>query len=71
MRSGSPFYRFVSKHELLMAVMEEGLRLGLDRTHGALDTSLSAVERFRQLVRTHYSVLHATGSDFIPVVPGD
>ena len=64
-------YRFLNKHELLTAVMEEGLRLGLDRTHGALDTSLPAVERFRQLVGTHYGVLHDTGSVFIPVVPGD
>ena len=32
MRSGSPFYHFASKHELLLAVMEEGLRLGLERT---------------------------------------
>ena len=31
MQSGSPFYHFANKHELLMAVMEEGLRLGLER----------------------------------------
>ena len=68
MRSGSPFYHFANKHELLMAVMEEGLRLGLDRTHEALDTSVPAVERFKQLVRTHYGILHDTGSDFIPVM---
>ncbi len=68
MRSGSPFYHFANKHELLMAVMEEGLRLGLDRTTDALDPSLSATERFRQLVRTHYGILHDTGSDFIPVM---
>src|SRR5438552_16025272 len=36
MRSGSPFYHFANKHELLMAVMEEGLRLGLERTQGVL-----------------------------------
>ena len=57
MQSGSPFYHFANKHELLMAVMEEGLRLGLD-----------PVERFRRLVRTHYGILHDTGSDFIPVM---
>jgi AcrR family transcriptional regulator len=68
MRSGSPFYHFANKHELLMAVMEEGLRLGLDRTTGAVDPSLTATERFRQLVRTHYGILHDTGSDFIPVM---
>ena len=68
MRSGSPFYHFANKHELLMAVMEEGLRLGLDRTTDAIDPALSASERFRQLVRTHYGILHDTGSDFIPVM---
>ena len=69
MRSGSPFYHFANKHELLMAVMEEGLRLGLDRTRLALaDTTMTATERFRQLVRTHYGILHDTGSDFIPVM---
>ena len=69
MRSGSPFYHFANKHELLMAVMEEGLRLGLARTQQVLDAqALPAAERFRRLVRTHYGILHDTGSDFIPVM---
>jgi TetR/AcrR family transcriptional regulator, cholesterol catabolism regulator len=69
MRSGSPFYHFASKHELLMAVMEEGLRLGLDRTRAALDEAgLTPAQRFRRLVRTHYGILHDAGSDFIPVM---
>ena len=37
MRSGSPFYHFANKNELLTAVMEEGLRLGLERMRAALD----------------------------------
>jgi len=68
MRSGSPFYHFANKHELLMAVMEEGLRLGLERTRRAVDEALPATERFTQLVRTHYGILHDAGSDFIPVM---
>ena len=69
MRSGSPFYHFANKHKLLMAVMEEGLRLGLERTHLALaDTTMTATERFEKLVRTHYAILHDAGSDFIPVM---
>jgi TetR/AcrR family transcriptional regulator, cholesterol catabolism regulator len=69
MRSGSPFYHFANKHELLMAVMEEGLRLGLERTQGVLDAAaLSPTERLRQLVRVHFGILHDTGSDFIPVM---
>ena len=69
MRSGSPFYHFANKHELLMAVMEEGLRLGLDRTEAALaGPALPAPERLHRLVRTHYGILHDAGSDFIPVM---
>lgn len=40
MRSGSPIYRSVNEHALLMAMMKEGLRLGLDRTHAALDNAI-------------------------------
>lgn len=69
MRSGSPFYHFATKHELLLAVMEEGLHLGLARTQDALaDATLPATERLHRLVRTHYGILHDTGSDFIPVM---
>jgi len=71
MRSGSPFYHFANKHELLLAVMEEGLRLGLERTEQVLnedDGALEPTERFRRLVRTHYGILHDPGSDFIPVM---
>jgi len=69
MQSGSPFYHFANKHELLMAVMEEGLRLGLERSRAVVEArGLTTVERFRQLVRAHYGILHETGSDFIPVM---
>jgi AcrR family transcriptional regulator len=69
MRSGSPFYHFANKHEILMAVMEEGLRLGLERTQAVLGSdAASATEQFRRLVRAHYGILHDTGSDFIPVM---
>jgi TetR/AcrR family transcriptional regulator, cholesterol catabolism regulator len=68
MRSGSPFYHFANKHELLMAVMEEGMRLGLDRARDAVDPTLPAIERFKRLVRAHYGILHDVGSDFIPAM---
>lgn len=69
MRSGNPFYHFANKHEILMAVMEEGLRLGLERTEAVLsDDHIPAVEQFGRLVRAHYGILHDTGSDFIPVM---
>jgi AcrR family transcriptional regulator len=69
MRSGSPFYHFANKHEILLAVMEEGLRLGLDRTRAVVDApGVAAADRFRRLVRAHYGILHETGSDFIAVM---
>ena len=69
MRSGSPFYHFANKHEILMAVMEEGLRLGLERTRAVLgEGRVSATEQFKRLVRAHYGILHDSGSDFIPVM---
>jgi AcrR family transcriptional regulator len=70
MRSGSPFYHFANKHELLLAVMEEGLRIGLRRIEATLAEAegLSAAERFRRLVRAQYGVLHDDGADFIPVM---
>jgi AcrR family transcriptional regulator len=69
MQSGSPFYHFENKHELLMAVMEEGLRQGLERAHAVLvDEALPPTQRFERLVRTHYGILHDTGSDFVPVM---
>ena len=68
MRSGSPFYHFANKQEILKAVMEEGLRQGLDRTVAALQAAKTPQERFRILVRTHYGVLHDEGSEFIAVL---
>jgi AcrR family transcriptional regulator len=68
MQSGSPFYYFESKHDILLAVMEQGLRDALERTEAALDPGQSAPERFRALVRTHFRVLHDAGSEFITVM---
>jgi TetR/AcrR family transcriptional regulator, cholesterol catabolism regulator len=63
MRSGSPFYHFANKHEILMAVMEEGLRLGLERTRSVLDdAALPADEQFRRLVRAHHGNTSAASS---------
>ena len=68
MRSGSPFYHFANKQEILKAVMEEGLRQGLDRTEEALKAATTPQERFRAMVRTHYGILHDEGSEFIAVL---
>lgn len=68
MRSGSPFYHFESKQDLLLAVMEEGLAAGLEATEAVLARKLPPREKFRALVRSHLSTLFDAGHDFIPVL---
>ncbi len=68
MRSGSPFYHFKNKQEILKAVMDEGLYQGYERTVAALAQARNLRERFRALVRTHYGILHDEGSEFIAVL---
>ncbi len=68
MRSGSPFYHFRSKQEILLAVMEEGLAAGLEATEAVLGRGLPPREKFRALVRSHLSTLFDEGHDFIPVL---
>jgi AcrR family transcriptional regulator len=68
MRSGSPFYHFKNKQEILKAVMEEGLHQGFDRTVAALAKATTVQARFRALVRTQYGILHDEGSEFIAVL---
>lgn len=68
MRSGSPFYHFKSKQEILAAVMEEGLVAGLEATEKIMASTLSPREKFRTLVRSHLETVLAEGHDFIPVL---
>ncbi|HXA46225.1 MAG TPA: TetR/AcrR family transcriptional regulator [Burkholderiaceae bacterium] len=68
MRSGSPFYHFKSKQEILAAVMEEGLVAGLEVTEKIMASPLSPREKFRALVRSHLETVLADGHDFIPVL---
>jgi AcrR family transcriptional regulator len=68
MQSGSPFYHFGSKVEILVAVMEEGLRQGLETTRAVLARELAPRARLRALVEAHLRTIHGPGSDFIPVL---
>jgi AcrR family transcriptional regulator len=70
MQSGSPFYHFKSKQELLYAVMEEGMRSAIERQQQALEqaTASTPQAQLRVLVRNHFDVLLGPGSDFIPVM---
>lgn len=68
MRSGSPFYHFKSKQEILAAVMEEGLVAGLGETERIVESRLPPREKFRALVRSHLETVLGEGHDFIPVL---
>lgn len=68
MRSGSPFYHFRNKQEILAAVMEEGLVAGLKEIEKITATDLPPKEKFHALVRTHLETVLADGHDFVPVL---
>lgn len=68
MRSGSPFYHFKSKQEILAAVMEEGLTAGLPAAEAIVAGTLAPRAKFRALVRAHLEIVLAEGHDFIPVL---
>ena len=72
MRSGSPFYHYKSKGDLLYAVLVEGMRAAVD-TQAAVLQELAAEAPDPQrdlaaLIRHHFDVLLGPGSDFIPVM---
>lgn len=69
MQSGSPFYHFGSKHDILLAVMEQGLREALQRAEAAVaDPALTPDARLHALVRTHFALLHDGGNEFVTVL---
>jgi TetR/AcrR family transcriptional regulator, cholesterol catabolism regulator len=68
MRSGSPFYHFKSKQDILAAVMEEGLVAGLSTTESIVASGLPPREKFHALVRAHLETVLGEGHDFIPVL---
>jgi AcrR family transcriptional regulator len=68
MHSGSPFYHFKSKQEMLVAVMEQGLTDGLHHLEAVAATRLSPGQKFKRLVRAHLGTICEDGHDFIPVM---
>jgi AcrR family transcriptional regulator len=68
MHSGSPFYHFPTKQEMLLAVMEQGLAEGLRKSEAVLAERLPPGEKFRRLVRVHLGTILEDGNDFIPVL---
>jgi len=82
MRSGSPFYHFKSKGDLLYAVMAEGMRSAIEKQQltlknaSLLSISLANKEQSSKEIRrllhvlilNHFEVLLNPESDFIPVM---
>ena len=70
MHSGSPFYHFKSKSDLLCAVMEEGMRAALARQASALHAAPAdePLAQIRCLIRAHFETLLGPGTDFVPVM---
>jgi len=68
MHSGSPFYHFKTKQEMLVAVMEQGLTEGLRHLEAVAALNLPPAEKFRKLVRVHLGTICEDGRDFIPVM---
>lgn len=53
MRSGSPFYHFRSKQDLLQAAIAEGLETGYRRLQAAVHGIDDPEQRLRIMIRTH------------------
>jgi AcrR family transcriptional regulator len=68
MHSGSPFYHFKSKGDLLYAVMEEGMQSAADRQARVVQAHDSPHQQLKRLIRSHFDTLHGPGRDFIPVM---
>src|SRR2546427_10521338 len=52
MQSGSPFYHFKTKQDILVAVMEEGLTEGLRLTSEVMALAASPEDKLVRMIRT-------------------
>jgi TetR/AcrR family transcriptional regulator, cholesterol catabolism regulator len=68
MHSGSPFYHFKTKQDILVAVMEQGLAEGLRRIEEVMALPLSPEQKLTKLIRTQLGTILEEGNDFIPVL---
>ena len=68
MHSGSPFYHFKTKQDILVAVMEQGLAEGLRRTEEVMALPLPPEQKLAKLIRAQLGTILEEGSDFIPVL---
>ena len=68
MHSGSPFYHFKTKQDILVAVMEQGLAEGLHSLEAAMAPPGNAEQRFLRMIRAQIGTILEDGNDFIPVL---
>ena len=68
MHSGSPFYHFKTKQDILVAVMEQGLAEGLRKTEEVIALSVPPEQKLTKLIRTQLGTILEEGNDFIPVL---
>jgi AcrR family transcriptional regulator len=68
MHSGSPFYHFKTKQDILLAVMEQGLAEGLRRLEDTIVEPGTAEQRLRRMIRAQLGTILEDGNDFIPVL---
>lgn len=68
MQAGSWFYHFKTKQDILVAVMEQGMKRSLHDIEAISVQSLPPREAFYQLVLAHLKTLLAPNHDFIPVL---
>lgn len=68
MHSGSPFYHFKTKQDILVAVMEHALTEGLRKTEEIVELALPAEEKLQRLIRVQLGTIFEDGNDFVPVL---
>jgi AcrR family transcriptional regulator len=68
MQSGSPFYHFKTKQDILVAVMEEGLTEGLRKAEEVMALALPPEQRLVRMIRTQIGTILEDGRDFIPAL---
>jgi AcrR family transcriptional regulator len=68
MHSGSPFYHFKTKQDILVAVMEQGLAEGLRKSEEVMALSIPSEQKLKGLIRAQLGTILEEGSDFIPVL---
>jgi AcrR family transcriptional regulator len=68
MQSGSPFYHFKTKQDILVAVMEEGLTEGLRITSEVMALALPPEDKLVRMIRTQLATILDDAHDFVPVL---